>query len=387
MEAPGVKVSAIYFDHNATTPLHPAVREAMANCLGDRAGNPSSIHQFGRRSRTRLERARTQVATLVGADGDELVFTSGGSESDHLALHGAAWIQRRRSAQRCRIVVSAVEHPAVLGAAQALGRQGFELVLARVHSDGSLDEQAFLGAIDDRTALVSLQLANHELGNLYPIAPLVERAHAMGALFHTDAVQALGKIPIDVHALGVDLASFSAHKIYGPQGCGALYVKRGLQIEPLLSGGHQERGQRAGTENVIGQAGFGQAADRARAELEEWRAHTTELRDQFEVGVRGVGARINGSPTRVGNTSNVAFDGVEAELLVENLDLVGVAVSAGAACTSGSREPSPVLLALGQSRRQAASAVRFSFGRGNTSKEVADVLALLPSLLDRIRSA
>ncbi len=367
--------------------MHPEALEMMHCSLREVVGNPSSVHRFGRQARGAIERARTEVAALIGAYSDELLFTAGGTESDHLALHGAAWLQRHKDSHRRRIVLSPLEHPAVLGAAQALGKAGFELVFAKVSSDGTLVQQSLIDAIDESTALVSLQLANHELGNLYPLGLLVEHAHHVGALFHTDAVQAAGKVAVDVHALDVDLASFSAHKIYGPKGAGALYARRGLLLEPLLAGGHQERGQRPGTENVAALVGFGKAAKLGVAHAADWREHVTALRDRFEGGAAKLGARVNGSKLRVGNTCNLAFDGVDGELLVESLDLAGVAASTGAACTSGSREPSPVLLALGQSRRQALLAVRFSFGRENSSEEVDHVLHILPPIIERIRSA
>jgi cysteine desulfurase len=347
-------VSRIYFDHNATTPLCSAARQAMLRVLDEELGNPSSIHREGRRARQAVEEARDEVARLVGGAAEEIVFTSGGTEADQLALRALG----------PEVVTSPVEHPAALG----------ERVL-RVLADGTIDP----ASIPDGRPL-SIQLANHELGNIFPIASL-KRA----ALFHCDAVQAAGKVTIDVRALGVDLLSISGHKIGGPKGVGALWVRRGVDLPPLFRGGHQERERRPGTENVAGIVGFGAAAKEARAlaQVDAVRA----LRDRLEAGALALGARRNGADLRVGNTTNLAWEGVPGELLVAALDLEGVAASTGAACTSGSVQPSPVLRALGQSPERAREAVRFSLGSTNSAAEVARVLALLPSLIARIRSA
>jgi cysteine desulfurase len=349
----------IYFDYNATTPLCSAAREAMTRAL-DEFGNPSSIHAEGRRARQLVELARDEVARLVGGLAEEIVFTSGGTESDQLALRGAG-----------RIAISPLEHPAVRGAAPGAR-------LLSVGSDGAIDP----AAVDfEGVELVAVQLANHELGNVNPVAELAARKKS--ARFFTDAVQAAGKVRIDAPSLGVDLLSISAHKIGGPKGVGALWIKRGVTI-PAARGGHQERERRPGTENVIGIVGFGAAAREAQklADVERVRG----LRDRLAAGAVAIGARVNGRP-EVGNTVNLAWDGVPGELLVAALDLAGVSASTGAACTSGSVEPSPVLLAIGQPRAQAACAVRFSLGAGNTVEEVDRVLAMLPEMLERIRRA
>jgi cysteine desulfurase len=378
----------IDLDHNATTRLHPEARARMEPLLDAVYGNPSSLHAEGRAARDAVERARAEVSALVGALAEEIVFTSGGTESIDLALRGTV-----RAAQRAgrggHVITSAVEHPAVLGACRELAEQGCEITVLPVDEQGRVAPAALAAALRDDTALVSIQLANHELGTLQPVAELGALAHARGARFHTDAVQAMGRVPVDLAALGVDLASVSAHKLYGPKGVGALYVRRGIPLAPLFGGGHQERGRRAGTENAAGIAGFGAACALARRELPTRVAQTAALRDRFERGaLLLLGARRNGGDApRVPGTSNVAFAGVDGELLMMSLDLEGVAVSTGAACTSGSLEPSPVVRALGQPAAQAREAVRVSMGSDNSEEEIDAVLALLPALLARIRAA
>lgn len=378
-------MTRIYLDNNATTRIDAAVRGAMEPFWDEEFGNPSSVHEAGRRARDAVERARDQVAALVGGAREELVFTSGGTEGDNLAVRGAALAARASDARRTRVVASPLEHPAVEGALSALAGAGF--VIERLHVDaaGRIDSQVTFGP---DLALLTVQLANHELGNLYPVAQLAARAHAAGGLVHTDAVQAAGKVAVDVRALGVDLLTVSAHKLYGPKGVGAVFVRAGLDLLPHTAGGHQERGRRPGTENVAAIVGFGAAAELARREHAAWAAHEAPLRDALEAGALALGARIHGDrAARVANTTNLAFDGVPGDLLVEALDLEGIAASTGAACTSGSVEASPVLLALGQPKARAAEAVRFSLGRHNTRAEIDRVLALLPSLIERIRAA
>ena len=378
----------IYLDHNATTRLHPVARQAIMPFLDEEWGNPSSIHGPGRRAREAVEQARAAIARLCGGRAEELVLTSGGTEADQLAVVGAARAMRARQADRTRILVSAIEHPAVAQAARGLERDGFSVAVVPVDERGRLRLSALDELVDATVALVSVQLANHELGNVLPVAEVARRAHAAGALVHTDAVQAAGKIPVDVGALGVDLLSLSAHKLYGPKGAGALWVRDGVTLAPVAGGGHQERGRRPGTENVAGVVGFGAAAARVMEEGAAWAQREAQLRNRLESGAIAVGARVSGdTDARVPNTTNLAWDGVEGELLVESLDLEGVACSTGAACTSGSLEPSPVLLALGQPNGRAREAVRFSLGRDTTEEEIDRVLALLPRLLARIRSA
>jgi cysteine desulfurase len=370
-------VRRIYFDHNATTPLCSAARDALSAWL-DEPGNPSSLHAEGRRAREAVEQARDCVAQLVGARREEIVFTSGGTEADNLAVWALAQLGRATAARRTRVVLSPIEHPAVDEAAAALAALGFARVYGRVDGDGRLDLDALAALVDDETALVAVQLANHEIGTLQEVAAIARLARAAGAWVHCDAVQAAGKIPVDARALGVDTLAISAHKIGGPKGAGALFVRDGVDLASPLRGGGQERGRRPGTENVLGILGLGAAAS-ACAPL------STALRDRFEAGAVALGARVHGGGApRVPNTVNVAFAGVDGELLMEALDLEGVAVSTGAACSSGKLEPSPVIRAIGG---HAGEAVRFSFGPGNTVAEIDGVLALLPSLLERIRRA
>ena len=350
-------MARVYLDHNATTPLLPAARAAMIAAM-DELGNPSSLHAEGRRVRDVVERARDEVARAVGGRREEIIFTSGGTESNNLALRLGA-----------RAVVSAVEHPSVTGAARV-----------RVDRAGRVDLDALASAIAAGD-VVSVQLANHEIGVTQDLAAIVELARSRGARVHTDAVQAAGKIAVDVGALGVDALSLSAHKIGGPKGVGALWLRDGIDVAPLVRGGHQERERRAGTENVVGIAGFGAAcaaiADGATA------AALGGLRDRFEAGARALGARVAAADApRVPTTSYVAFDGVAGELLMQALDLEGVAVSTGAACSSGSLEPSPVLRAI-----EFPEGIRVSLGAGNTAEEIDRLLAILPALLARILRA
>lgn len=353
----------------------------------DTFGNPSSIHAAGRRARDVVERARAEVAALAGARPEEIVFTSGGTESDNLAVCGLAEAARAADPARTVVVTSRLEHPAVIASVEALAARGFEVAWVPPDAHGRIalaDVEARLGP---RVALVTMQLASHELGNVYPIGEIAQRARACGARVHTDAVQAAGKIPVDAHALGVDALSISAHKLGGPKGAGALFLRAGVAIAAHTAGGHQERGRRPGTENVPGLAGFGAAARRAQARLGD-AARIATLRDRLEVGCRALGAQVNGDPrARVPNTTNVGFPGAEGELVVAGLDLAGVCASTGAACTSGSLEPSPVVLALGQDRATARTAVRFSLGPDTTEAEIDRVLALLPEIVARVRAA
>jgi cysteine desulfurase len=379
----------IYLDHNATTPLDPEARAAMLPYLGERFGNPSSVHAAGRLARDAVEAARGEVATLLGGRPEEIVFVSGGTEADNLALR--AGLRAAVEAGRApHLVTSPLEHPAVRETAAALGREGVEVSITPVDHHGRIDPADVRRLVRPGTALVSIQAANHELGTVYPVAAIGAVAHERGALFHCDAVQAAGKVPLDVGAGGADLVSVSAHKLYGPQGAGALYVRRDLRLAPLLAGGHQERGRRPGTENVAALVGFGVAAARARRDLAPDAARIAGLRGRLEAALLALpGAWLNGDADPAGRlpgTLNVGFDGVEGEVCLINLDLAGVCVSTGAACSSGSLDPSPVLLALGQSRRAAAAAVRFSLGRGTTAAEIDEVIGLMPTILERVRS-
>ena len=379
-------MARIYLDHNATTPLAPSVRAAMLDVLGARFGNPSSLHTEGRAARAVVEDARREVAKLVAAHADEVVFTSGGTESDQLAIVGAARA-RRRETGRDRVVSSPIEHPAVHGALAALAAEGFVITLARVDDRGTLDLEQLHKLVDDRTALVSIAVANHEIGVRAAVEQIAAITHGAGALLHCDAVQATGKLPLDVRALDVDLMSLSAHKIHGPKGAGALICRRGVTLDPLVTGGHQERERRAGTENVVGIAGLGAAVVFARSELLPSAERVARLRDRLEAGALALGARRFGGDARVANTSSLGFADVPGELLAMSLDLDGVAVATGAACSSGSLAPSPVLLALGCDRQTALTAVRFSLGHATSEAEIDDVLAMLPKKILQIRQA
>jgi cysteine desulfurase len=377
----------IYFDHNATTPVHPAVVEAMVAALRDDYGNPSSVHRLGQRAKARLDEARGAVAALIGAEPGEIVFTSGGTEADNFALRGAA--EALEATGRRHVVVSAIEHEAVLNTARALGRRGWRLSIVPVDPRGVVAPEAVAECLADDTAVVSVMLANNEIGTIQPIAAIAELAHARGALVHTDAVQAVGKIPVDVGALGVDLLSLSAHKFNGPKGVGALWIRRGTRLVPLLTGGRHERNRRAGTENVPGIVGLGVAARLAREKLEGEAARLAALRDRLEAGIlaRVPGTAVNGGGApRVPNTTNVSFERVEAESLLIALDLEGVAVSTGAACSSGALEPSHVLRALGLPPQRVQGSIRFSLGLGNTEADVDYVLDRLPALVEKLRA-
>jgi cysteine desulfurase len=358
----------IYLDHNATTPLDPRVFEAMAPALRANFGNPSSAHWFGQQARAALDDAREQVAGLLGAAPAEIVFTGSGTEADNMALRGAA-----ASAQspRRKIVVTAIEHHAVLHAARALAEEGWSVEIVRVLPGGVVDMDDLRAKVDEETALLSLMLANNETGVIQPVAEATSFAHDRGALVHCDAVQAAGKIAVDVGGLGVDLLSLSAHKLYGPKGVGALYVKRGTTLGAFVRGGSQERNRRAGTENVPGIVGLGKAAALASEELAADGERLARQRDRLEQALLAIpGARLNSRGPRVPNTSNLTFCEVDAESLLLALDLEGIAVSAGAACSAGGIEPSHVLQAMGLSLEEVQASLRFSLGRLTTDAEV-----------------
>jgi cysteine desulfurase len=376
----------VYLDHNATTPLAPDVLAAMLPYLAERFGNASSLHAWGQEARQALEAARTTVARALGSrDKDTLVFTGSGTEADNLALVGVALAQQARGRH---LIVSAVEHHAVLHAAAFLGRQGFEVTRLGVDAEGLLDPEAVRRAIRPDTILVSLMHGNNETGVLFPVGSIGRICRERRVTFHCDAVQSFGKVPLDVEALQVDLLSISAHKIHGPKGVGALYVRRGTRMVPLLYGGAQERSRRAGTENVAGAVGLAAATTLMLREQPAAAQRLADLRDRMEQGLlaAGLGAVRNGHPTeRLPHTSNLAFPGLEAESLLLALDLQGIAVSSGAACSSGALEPSHVLEAMGLPRHRAASAIRFSLGRESTPDEIDRVLEVLPPLVARMR--
>ena len=377
----------IYLDHNATTPLRPEVLEAMLPYLQTHFGNPSSIHRAGRRAKQGLETAREQIAALIHCRPSEILFTSGGTESNNLALGG---VLRSARARGSHVVTTAIEHSSILEPLQALGPDGVDATLLPVNDEGRVEAGPLVAAIRSDTVLVSIGLANHEIGTIQPIIALSRITKERKVPLHIDAVQAAGKVPIDVDVLGVDLLSLSAHKIYGPKGIGALYVRKGTAISPLLHGGPQEREKRAGTENVAAAVGFGIAATLAAQELETNAAHCLLLKSKLRDTVlsRISGTYVNG-PTAdcLPNTVNIGFTDTTGEGLMMGLDLAGIAVSTGSACAAGSLEPSHVLLALGRDPEAAKSALRFSVGKDTTEAEIAHVLDVLPKVIERVRAA
>ena len=376
-------MSRIYLDHNATTPLDPRVIDAMIPVLRDGFGNPSSLHWFGQQARAAVDTAREQVAALIGASPGEIVFTGSGTEADNMALRGAAAAARE---PRRKVVYSTIEHHAVMNTAKALAEEGVPVEAARTGADGRLDLDDLRARVDERTALVAAMLANNETGVVEPVAEVVRIARERGALVHCDAVQAAGKIPVDVRALDVDTLALSAHKIYGPKGVGALYVKRGTRLKAFVRGGSQERNRRAGTENVAGIVGLGRAAQLAREELRTESDRLSGLRDRLEVLLLAIpGAQRNGEGPRVPNTANVSFAGAEAESLVMALDLAGLAVSTGAACAAGAVEPSHVLRAMGLPLERVQASLRFSLGRGTTPEHVDRAATLVAEAVEKQR--
>jgi cysteine desulfurase len=382
----------IYWDHNASAPLRPEVAELVARRAREAvegAGNASSVHGAGRRARARLDAARAQVAKVLRCEPKEVCFTASGSEAGALALKGAWAAVHKKEPARRKVVLSAVEHPSLLGAGKQLGALGAEVVEVRPRADGRVDAGAMLEAVDERTAVCSLMWANNETGVLQPVAEVARGCRAKGVRFHADAVQAAGKVPVAMADVEADLLSLSAHKLGGPPGAGALVVRRGVDLEALVPG-HQEHGRRGGTQDVTGAEALALALELAAGRLEETAARVAALRDRFERLVRerldGVHVNGEGAP-RVPNTSNLRFDGADGEALLIALDLEGICVSSGAACASGSLSPSHVLLAMGLSSAQAHASLRFSLGPGSTEAEVDRVVDALARHLPAARRA
>ena len=379
-------MNRIYFDYNATTPLSKEVYDFYVKELAEYA-NGSSLHQEGREVAATIEQARRQIGALVNANASELVFTSGGSESNNMVFNTMVELSKKRNNKV--IVTTAIEHPCVLEASRRLESQfGFEVIYLPVDDAGIVDMESYKKALEKKPLLVSIMTANNEIGTIQDIKTLCTMAHEVGSLLHTDAVQAAGKIPVDFKDWGVDYATLSAHKIYGPKGVGALYVKERTPIEALIRGGHQEHGLRAGTYNGPAIAAFGYAAELAGKELAEYAAFTGKLRQQLKDGLLKAvpGIRINGHETKVlPNTLNVSFPGAEGEAILLYLDLLGVAASTGSACASASLDPSHVLMATGLGPELAHGSIRFSFGKYNTPEEVNFVLENFPPVIERLR--
>jgi cysteine desulfurase len=375
----------IYLDHNATTPLRPEVLAAMMPYLTGEYGNASSIHAYGQNARGAVEQARAKVARLLGARDTEIMFTSGGTESNNYAILGAVAAAPGKTKH---VITSAIEHVAALDPCRALAKQGIELTILPVGRNGLVNPEDLRSAIRPHTVLITLMLANNEIGSIQPIEEIGKIAKEKGIVFHTDAVQAAGKIPVNVEKLGVDLLSISAHKFCGPKGVGALYIRKGTRLEPLLYGGHSERDRRPGTEDVAAIAGMGKAAELAPAEMAGESERIRGLRDRLEHGLleRVSQSWVNGARApRVPNTANLTFPYVEGESMVIALDLKGIACSTGAACSSGALEPSHVLLALGLAPEDARATLRLSLGHQTTDEEIDLALETIPPVIERLR--
>jgi cysteine desulfurase len=376
----------VYFDNNATTPLAPEVFEVMRPYMLEDFGNASSIHWFGQRAKAGVEKAREQVARLLNARNTEIVFTSGGTESDNTAILGIVEAAR---GERKHVVTTTIEHPAVLSTAKLLEKRGVSVTYVRVGSTGVIDPDDVANALRPETVLISVMHANNELGTIQPLEEIGRLARERDIYFHTDAVQSTGKIPVDVEKLAVDLLALSAHKLNGPKGVGALYVRKGTILRPLLYGGHHERDRRPGTENVAGIVGLGAAAEIARAHMSEEITRVAALRDRLEAGILASVPFVVGNGDRshrVPGTTNLTFDYIEGEGFVIAMDLRGIACSTGSACSSGSLEPSHVLSAIGLKPEQARASIRFSLGRFNTDDDVDATLKILPAVVEQLRA-
>ncbi len=375
----------VYLDHAATTPPRPEVLEVLEETLSATFGNASSIHSFGQEAKRVLEESREKAAAAIGAEPGEVIFTGGGTESDNLAVRGAAYALRDRGNH---LITTAIEHPAVLNCCAALEEEGFQVTYLPVDRECRLEPARVVEAIRPETTLISVMFANNETGTIQPIAEVGEIARRKGVAFHSDAVQAVGKVPVDVNALGVDMLSMSAHKIYGPKGVGALYVRRGTALRPIVYGGHHEHNLRPGTENVGGIAAFARALELAVEELPGATEHLELLKEKLASGISERIERVsrNGRDGDcLPNILNMSFPGTDGEALLLNLDLLGIAVSTGSACSSGATEPSHVLLAMGLEPLMAQASLRFSFGRDNTVEHIDRVLQALPDIVNRLR--
>jgi cysteine desulfurase len=379
-------VRKVYLDHNATTPVHPEVRKAIEPYLAEQFGNPSSIHWAGRDVRKGVEDARQEIASFFGCQPLDVVFTSSGTESDNLAIKGIAY--RKGNAGK-HIITSQVEHPAVMNACRFLEGQGFRVTYVPVDRHGIVEAESVRKALAGDTILVSIMYANNETGSIMPVPEIGTIVREAGVIMHTDAVQAAGKIPIDFETLPVDMLTFSGHKVNALKGAGGLILRKGIEIEALTHGGHQERGRRGGTENIAGIIAMGKSFELLRTGMEAEVAETRRLRDKFEEGLfrRIPELVLNGHPTRrLPNTVNISFRFVEGEAMLLNLDMMGIACSSGSACTSGSLEPSPILMAMGADPTDAQGALRFSLGWGNTDSEVEYAIDTIEEVVNKLRA-
>jgi cysteine desulfurase len=378
-------MKTIYLDNNATTPVAPEVLSEMLPYLGEFYGNPSSMHTFGGQLHRKVEDARAKVAALIGAEPEEIIFTSCGTESDNTAIMSAV----ESSPQKRHVITTRVEHPAVFNFCKYLARKGWRVTFIPVDNSGRLNMEAFHKALDDDTAIVSMMYANNETGVIFPIQETGEMLKERNIVFHTDAVQAAGKIPIDVQRLPVDMLSLSGHKLHAPKGIGVLYVRKGTRFYPYIIGGHQEKGRRAGTENVASIIGLGKACELAKKHIEKEASYLSDLRDKLETALLKCcpDVRINGDiERRLPNTTNISFEYVEGEAILLRLDEYGICASSGSACTSGSLEPSHVLRAMGVPFTAIHGSIRFSLSRYNTQEEIDEVIKIMPPIIKELRT-
>lgn len=375
----------IYLDNNATTQVAPEVLEAMMPFFTEQFGNPSSMHQFGNQVGRAIAKARRQVQALLGAEFDsEVIFTSCGTESDSTAIMSAVKAQP----QRTTIITTAVEHPAILAVCEQLEKEGYTIIRLGVDEKGRLDLDEYKSLLGDDVALVTVMWANNESGTIFPVVEMAELASQAGVMFHTDAVQAVGKIPVDLKSTKIDMLSISGHKLHAPKGVGALYLKRGTRFRPIMRGGHQERGRRAGTENTASIVGLGVAAELALSGIKHENTTVRALRDRLETGILSANSHcfVTGDPdNRLPNTCNIAFEYIEGEAILMMLNRMGIAASSGSACTSGSLEPSHVMRAMGIPLTAAHGTTRFSLSRYNRQDEIDDVIAAIPAIISRLR--
>ena len=376
----------VYLDHSATTPVRKEVADLVMEYMLDKFGNPSSVHSFGREAKKALDEARERIANLIGAESKEIYFTSGGTESDNIAILGAAFANSKKGKH---IITSAIEHHAVLDPCKYLEQQGFEVTYLPVDDQGIVSMEDLRKAIKPETILISIMHVNNEIGTIQDIGSIGKLARDKGILFHTDAVQSLGKLPIDVKELNIDMLTGSSHKIYGPKGVGFLYIRKGVKVDNIIHGGAQERKKRPGTENLSGIAGFGLAAELAGKEIAEENKRQKPLRDKLITGILEniPHTRLNGHPEkRIASNVNVSVEFIEGESLLLSLDMKGIGASSGSACTSGSLDPSHVLLATGLSHEIAHGSLRLTLGRETTEADIDYVLEVLPQIVDRLRA-